>query len=189
MWLPQLHPGMFILLILLHTWDLSCYITWVCSYLWRWVLVVQLCLTLCDPMSCSPPGPSVIGISQARILERIASPHSRRSSQPRAWPQVSWVAGRFFTIWATREACSYFFGMADTVNALSRFNWNRGYNFTILLGRINCLETIESLIRVVIDYYFSPPLSYSPIRQPNAQQEIQPLTGPHTWETENARQL
>ena len=104
MWLPQLHPGMFILLILLHTWDLSCYITWVCSYLWRWVLVVQLCLTLCDPMSCSPPGPSVIGISQARILERIAIPHSRRSSQPRAWPQVSWVAGRFFTIWATREA-------------------------------------------------------------------------------------
>ena len=94
--------------------------------------------------------------------------------------QVSWVAGRFFTIWATREARSYFFGMADTVNALSRFNWNRGYNFTTFLGRINCLEIIESLIRVVVDYYFSPLLSYSPIRQSNAQQEIQPLKGPHT---------
>ena len=45
-WLPQLHPEMFTLLILLHTWDLSCYTTRVCSYLWRWVLVVRLCLTL-----------------------------------------------------------------------------------------------------------------------------------------------
>ena len=180
MWLPQLHPEMFILLIFLHTWDLSCYTTWVWGYLWRWVLVVQLCLTLCDRMNCSPPGTSVIGISQARILEWIAIPYSRRSSQSRAWPQVSWVAGRFFTIWATREAHSYFFGMADTVNALSRFNWNRGYNFTTLLGRRNCLEIIESLIRVVVDYYFFPLLSYSPIRQPNAQQEIQPLKGPHT---------
>ena len=33
------------------------------------MLVTQLCPTLCDPMDCSPPGPSVYGISQARILE------------------------------------------------------------------------------------------------------------------------
>ena len=33
------------------------------------VLVAQLCLTLCDPMDCSPPGSSVHGILQARILE------------------------------------------------------------------------------------------------------------------------
>ena len=36
------------------------------------VLVAQLCLTLCDPMDCSPPGSSVHGILQARILEWIA---------------------------------------------------------------------------------------------------------------------
>ena len=43
----------------------------------------QLCLTLCDPMVCSPTGFSVHGISQARILEWVAMPFSRGSSQPR----------------------------------------------------------------------------------------------------------
>ena len=47
------------------------------------VLVAQLCLTLCDPMDCSPPGSSVHGILQARILEWIAIPFSKGSSQPR----------------------------------------------------------------------------------------------------------
>ena len=41
------------------------------------------CLTLCDAMGCSPPGSSVHGILQARILEWIAMPSSRRSSWPR----------------------------------------------------------------------------------------------------------
>ena len=58
----------------------------------------------CDPMDCSPPGSSVHGIIQARILEGVAMPSSRRSSQPRDQTQVCHIAGRFFTIWATREA-------------------------------------------------------------------------------------
>ena len=41
------------------------------------VLVAKLCLTLCDPMDCSPPGSSVHGISQARILEWVVVPFSR----------------------------------------------------------------------------------------------------------------
>ena len=45
-----------------------------------------------------------MGILQVRILEWIAMPSSRGSSQPRDWTQVSHTAGRFFTIWATREA-------------------------------------------------------------------------------------
>ena len=53
------------------------------------VLVAQSCLILCDPMDHSPPGSSVHGIFQARILEWIAIPFSRRSSQPRDWTQVS----------------------------------------------------------------------------------------------------
>ena len=56
------------------------------------VLVTQSCLTLCDPMDCSPPGSSVHGILQARILEWIAMPSSRGSSQPRDRPHVSWVS-------------------------------------------------------------------------------------------------
>ena len=47
------------------------------------VLVAQLCLTLCDPTDYSPPGSSVHGILQARILQWVAVFFSRGSSQPR----------------------------------------------------------------------------------------------------------
>ena len=60
------------------------------------VLVAQSRPTLCNPMDCSPPGSSVHGILQARILEWIAIPFSRGSSGPRNWTGVSYVAGRFF---------------------------------------------------------------------------------------------
>ena len=68
------------------------------------VLVTQLYPTLYDPVNCSPPGSSVHGILQALILEWVAIPFSRGSSWPRDQTQVSCIAGRFFTIWATREA-------------------------------------------------------------------------------------
>ena len=45
--------------------------------------LLQSCPTLCDPMDYSPPGSSVHGILQARILEWVAMPSSRGSSQPR----------------------------------------------------------------------------------------------------------
>ena len=50
-------------------------------------------------MDCSPPGCSIHGILQARILEWVAIPSSKGSSQPRDWTQISLIAGRFFTIW------------------------------------------------------------------------------------------
>ena len=62
------------------------------------VLVIQLCLTLCDPTGCSPPGSSVQGILQARILEWVAISFSKGSSLPRDQTQVSCPAGRFFII-------------------------------------------------------------------------------------------
>ena len=55
---------------------------------WAVCLVAQSCLTLCDPMGCSPPGSSVHGILQARRLECSAMPSSRGSSQPRDQTQV-----------------------------------------------------------------------------------------------------
>ena len=58
-------------------------------------------------MDCSPPGSSVHWILQGRILEWVAIPFSRGSSQTRDGTQVSHIAGRFFTIWATREAQFY----------------------------------------------------------------------------------
>ena len=68
------------------------------------VRVAQSCLTLCNPMDCSPPCSCVHGILQARILKWVAISLSRGSSQPRGQNRVSYIAGRFFTIWATREA-------------------------------------------------------------------------------------
>ena len=64
--------------------------------------VDQLCLTLCDPVDCSPPGSFIHGILHARILEWVAISFSRGSSQPRDWAQVSCIAGRCFNLWATR---------------------------------------------------------------------------------------
>ena len=54
-------------------------------------------------MDCSLPGSSVWGIFQARVLEWVAISFSRGSSQPRDWTWVSHIAGRCFTVWATRE--------------------------------------------------------------------------------------
>ena len=62
------------------------------------VSVAQLCLTLCDPMDCSPPDSSVCEILQARILEWVAIPFIRGSSQPRDRTQISCTADGFFTI-------------------------------------------------------------------------------------------
>ena len=66
--------------------------------------VAQSCWTLWDPMHCSPPGSSVYGLFQARVLEWVSISFSRGSSQPRDQIWVSRIAGRRFTIWATREA-------------------------------------------------------------------------------------
>ena len=63
----------------------------------------SVCLTLCDPMDYT-----LHGILQAKILEYVAIPFSRKSCQPRGWTQVSRIAGGFFTIWDTREDQSFF---------------------------------------------------------------------------------
>ena len=71
--------------------------------------VAQSCPTLCNPMDYT-----VFGILYARILEEVvrilewvAFPFPRISSQPRDWTQVFHIAGGFFTRWATREAQEY----------------------------------------------------------------------------------
>ena len=69
------------------------------------VKVDQSCPTIFDPMDYT-----VHGIFQARILEWVAFPFSRGSSQPRDQTQVSHIAGGFFTSWATRETQEYWIG-------------------------------------------------------------------------------
>ena len=109
------------------------------------VLISQSCLTLCDPTDCSPPGSSIHGILQARILEWVAIPFSRGSS----WPMNPslYIAGRFFTIWATTEAVLHghlaasqnlsmnaLWPSISTSRVLSRINW-------YLKNLHNCTDT------------------------------------------------
>ena len=72
----------------------------------KWNEAAQSCLTLCDPMDCSLPGSSVHWIFQARVLEWVAISFSRGFSWPRDRTWVSLIAGRCFTIWATRGQAS-----------------------------------------------------------------------------------
>ena len=81
-------------------------------------------------MNCNPPGSSVHGILQARIwiLEWVAIPFFTRSSWPRDWVQVFCIAGRFFTIWATREAPCL----------------KEGYKFSLMTASSSYLQVEES---------------------------------------------
>ena len=93
------------------------------------VLVAQSCPTLCDPMDCSLPGSSVCGILQGRILEWVAIPFFRGSSRLRDQTRVSYIAGRSFTIWATREAhlLPYMDIFGFPYSFLSKKKGNTGY--------------------------------------------------------------
>ena len=90
-----------------------------------WSEVAQLCPALCDPMDCSPPGSSVHGILQARILEWVAISFSRGSSWPRDRTQVSRTAGRHFYLWATREAPNHLKAEYQRTDAFKLWDWRR----------------------------------------------------------------
>ena len=100
---------------------------------------LQLCLTLCDPIDGSPPGSAVPGILQARILEWVAISFSRGSSRPRDWTQVSRIAGRLFTVWATGE----YFSEYDTILFVFHF-----FNF------IRLSENVQSYFRDFLTWQF-----------------------------------
>ena len=75
---------------------------------------LQSCPTLCDPTDYSPPGSTVQGILQARILEWFAISYSRESSWPRDQTLVSCIAGSFFTVGATRDYTQFMPTVAKT---------------------------------------------------------------------------
>ena len=90
---------------------------WVCVSVY--VLVAQLCPTLCNPIDFSLLGSSVHGILQAKVLESTASSFSRASFWTRDQTLVSHIAGRFCPIWATREALPALLGEFFTTST----NW------------------------------------------------------------------
>ena len=77
----------------------------------------------CDPIDCSLPGSFVRGILQARLLEWVAISFSRGSFWPRNWTQVSCIAGRLFTDWATRETCLPLLTTSSTFLPLQYIHW------------------------------------------------------------------
>ena len=76
------------------------------SFLHGGFLVSRVSEVFCNPMDYSPPGSSVHGILQEKILEWVTIPFSRGSSWPRDRTWVSHIASRFFTVWSTREVSS-----------------------------------------------------------------------------------
>ena len=85
----------------------------------------------CDFMNCSPPGSSVHGISQTRILEWFAISFSRGSSSPRDWTWVFCFAGKLFgfiTSWATREGVTWLIPEGDNLTFMVQ-------QLFLLLGR------------------------------------------------------
>ena len=101
------------------------------------VLVAQSCPTLNNPMDYSLPAASVHRILQATTLEWVAMPFSRGSSWPRNQTQISHIAGRFFTIWATRDSPTVVTYLTKRGGELGEFFWllwsNRSKKFFWLL--------------------------------------------------------
>ena len=126
---------------------------------WDWHISLLMCVcsvaqswpTLCTPMNCSPPGPSVHGIFLARTLEWVSISYSRVSSQPRDWttPLVSpALAGAFLTTAAPGKPCTVstlcikcitngnlLYSQGTLLNALCWATWGgnpkkRGYVYT-----------------------------------------------------------
>ena len=88
-------------------------------------LVTQLCLTLCDPVNCSSPS-SVHGILQARILEWVAIPFSRGSSQLRDQTWVSCIVSRYFTTRASRGVLTEVISVLRMCREISKKIWAKG---------------------------------------------------------------
>ena len=85
--------------------------------------LLQSCLTLCNSMNCSPPGSSVHGILQARILELVAMPSSRDLPNPGIKPlslKSLALSGGFFSTSANRKAL---IGITECKSSFPLYNW------------------------------------------------------------------
>ena len=106
---------------------------------------LQLCLTLWDPMDCSPPSSSVNGVLQTRILEWIVMPSSRGSSQPRDWVRISYIMciGR----WVLYHQCHLVSPLRAASEPYSSFIFLPGTAKFFLEGCFTACTTSYCLIR------------------------------------------
>ena len=115
-----------------------------------------MCLILCDPMDCSPPGSSVHGISQARILEWVAISSSMGSSQPRDWtyrPASPALQADSFTTKPPRKPqkhlCSTNMYMDEYLSCVISENFSGNSDFSWVI-HLNCTRPFVSLFWVFI---------------------------------------
>ena len=132
--------------------------------------VAQLCLTLCDPVDHT-----VHGILWARILEQAAISFPRGSFQSRDQTQVSHPAGRFFTIWATREAQQYACDKVPQVNLVPN---NSVIHSGILCENIRkILYSVSTTVSVANHKYFQRShRNFNVIRKSEGQDRAQTNT-------------
>ena len=138
------------------------------SWYWLWKgevkeSVAQSCLTPCNPMDCSPPGSAVHGIRQARRLEWVAIPFSRRSSWPKDWIRSPALQADFYLISLPSEPA----GSPDT-----------GYNkplFEYLACQQGRLSWVTQLLHVQIR---GPWMPYKHATWPSASRVHSRLTNP-----------
>ena len=109
-----INPLLFLFLtfpLVLHTTLLVTYFILDCGFFFSFLSTVLSLPVVSDslqpPWTAAHQVPLSVGILQASILEWVAIPSSRGSSQPRDRAQVSCIIGGFFTAWAIREAQEY----------------------------------------------------------------------------------
>ena len=127
--------------------------------------VIQSCLTFCDPMDYT-----VHGILQARIVEWVAFPFPRGSSQPKDGTQVSCIAGRFFTSRATKETPLYqvmgsIHFLIYTLFSWIRFIWSLGLrDYSPVTSSVHSSPPLLSQFRgpQTLHCFFFPPCTLFP---------------------------
>ena len=116
------------------------------------VLVAQSCPVLFDPMHCSPPHSSVHGILQARILEWVAIPFSRVSSQPRHSTCFSFIVCGFFIAEPPGKLSKYHYSF------LNYFLWTKNYILAYIYNSNTHLDYIL-IIQIVCKLFAKKNLS------------------------------
>ena len=115
-------------------------------------LVTQSTCLFVTPWTVAPQAPLCMGIFQARTLEWVPMLFSRGSFQPRDRTQVSHIAGRFLTIWATREALLTSVRYQKNHNTLTRKIWRyNNYNLIFFfLTKETCIKELISRVIIVV---------------------------------------
>ena len=107
---------------------------------WKWKLVAQSCPTFCDPMDCSLQAPLSMEFSRQEYWSGLPFPSPGDLRDPgiklRNRTQVSHIAGRFFTVWATRKAHVFLLKCNYSVYRQSSFYICYSFSSSEMLGRI-----------------------------------------------------